>query len=426
MMSPGMGQFLLWAFAALAPNPVVSRHLAVLSAGEMVRFRQGGTRYHVAQEQGDKSVEGADGCPAIASDNSHLWLHPQVDEETVRSGAWTTKDGGVLVKYTLDLFAYSYETIYLHLDHELFAIITPRVNFDEVRISKNVTGLTVENCNREKTFELVELSKYEAYSYEIFDKDGNLLGYSRESNLGPDRLEFFDIKGEPLAISQSPAITNGTAAKVPLIFSNQKADRVAPYETEFIINKSSILGKPENRWLIMAAVTARALRNSMRAPNGKVVMPAAYRWFQLLSAIFLIISIIIFFSLLFCIYRCVYPLEIIEVQNVFLHQQGKLAGYGTTNLAARTPGSPFQKSTLRPSTSSPIRSTTSMMESQQRLQESRTYPERLQSAVRSYREDHSPQRVQQPTSQQPASYTPQQEQSAPPRLQTLVRNHQNE
>merc|ERR1719494_792237 len=112
MMSPGMGQFLLWAFAALAPNPVVSRHLAVLSAGEMVRFRQGGTRYHVAQEQGDKSVEGADGCPAIALDNSRLWLHPQVDEETVRSGAWTTKDGGVLVKYTLDLFAYSYETMY--------------------------------------------------------------------------------------------------------------------------------------------------------------------------------------------------------------------------------------------------------------------------------------------------------------------------
>jgi len=327
----------VWFGALGGLHPVASKQLlALVSSGEK-KFNEGELSL---LERGSKSVEDAEGCPAIALENSNLWLTPQVDEEMVRSGAWTTKDGGVLVKYTLDLFAYSFETIYLHLDHELFAVITPRINFDEVMISNNVTGFAIENCHREKMFELIELTKYEAYSHKMYDKDGKFIAYSRESKLVPSRLEFFDADGEPLAISQSPAITNTTGnilAKDPDSSSSHRTERVSPYETEFIVNNSSILGKPENRWLIMAALTSRALRNAMRAPNGKVVTPAAFLWFQLLSVIFLLLIGILFLSSLCCIYRCVYPLEVVDIQNTYLQKQPKMMGYGTTSLPSPPP-----------------------------------------------------------------------------------------
>lgn len=370
----------MWFGALGGLHPVASKQqVALVSSKDEKKFNEverelglldRGSRYRIEQDQGHKSVEDAEGCPAIALQNSILWLTPQVDEEMVRSGAWTTKDGGMLVKYTLDLFAYSFETIYLHLDHELFAVITPRVNFDKTMISNNVTGFAIENCHREKMFEMTELSKYEAYAHKMYDKDGKLLAYSEESKLVPGRLEFFDADNKPLAISQSPAITNTTGNVLAKDSNSHGMERVSPYETEFIVNNSSILGRPENRWLIMAAVTSQALRNAMRAPNGKVVTPAAFLWFQVLSVIFLLLIGIIFLSSLFCIYRCVYPLEVVDIQNTYLQKQPKMMGYGTTNLP--TPPPIIAPTPPRRGTPPPLPPSSTLFESRDRVSQQHT------------------------------------------------------
>jgi len=251
---------------------------------------------------------GLKGCPEIAMGMENIYIFPKVDDVSKRSGVWSTKDLGTLLKFDENLFTYFYDSIYLSLDHELFVTIAPHNS--EIPFAYNRTALSVRDCNEDLMFELVELKKEDYFNYRIYDNNKTMLGYTKRDKFHRDQIRFYDHKDRPLAISQSPAIhTSNVIVQNP----EKEIGKFSAYETQFIENKKSFLGLPHFRWIIPATVTVRSLRNALREKDGNELnIPQAYRAFQVLLIILGLIAVCVASYAFYHLYRCCFPKRIVE------------------------------------------------------------------------------------------------------------------
>jgi len=265
-----------------------------------------------------------------------FFMRVKVAEHTALKGDWENDSGAQYVEFVQDLFAWQYETVYFYTGSKLFmkteVIANEEVQLPSVKLQnareneKHYFTIALKDCNDILMYVLRE-KRTPPYTYEIYNRDDQLVAYSEFGSLHVDKIFWYDHLKKPIAISQSPRLVENAYRMI-----DDRADpyfgNVPTWEVKFIhgYDPSEIVSIMQNRWVIAAAIQERAIRSVARGPDGKPDQPEAFPWFVGLTIFALAVCVGAVAYCFYWIFRLVYPKSYKEVENKFLKHDKQIYG----------------------------------------------------------------------------------------------------
>lgn len=303
------------AWAAVAPSRPSPLSLTALRLREGVPTGQPATRGQ------DEQICGFLDLP------EDFFLSQRVSDSMTKSGVWESDAGGTFLTWTQDLFAYKYQTVYFYVDSRLL-FKAEVIDNDEIQLGRKLpmrtlkdekdkwTVIALKDCQDVLLYTLLE-SNTGRHVAEIYNRADELVAFSRPGATFPDQIHYFDSEKAPIAISQSPMVTDH---ETPTAGGSHRED-VAIWEVQYLhgYNSNSSLVIPQYRWVLGAAIQERAIRSALgRTANGDLEKPSAYFWFLALCIVGILVLAAAVCGCCFRVYRLVYPDRYEEVSNLFL------------------------------------------------------------------------------------------------------------
>lgn len=257
-----------------------------------------------------------------------FFMRVKVAEHTALKGDWENDSGAQFVEWVQDQFAWQFESVYFYTGSKLFmkteVIQNEEVQLPSVKLknaqenAKHVFTIALKDCNDVLMYVLRE-KRSPPYTYEIYNRDDQLVAYSEFGSLHVDKMYWFDHLHKPIAVSQSPRLVENVYRVI-----DDRADpyfgNVPTWEVRFLkgYDPTAIVTIEQNRWVIAAAIQERAIRSAARGPDGRPKPPEAFPWFVGLTIFAFAVGVGAIAYCFYWIFRLVYPKSYKEVENKFL------------------------------------------------------------------------------------------------------------
>jgi len=250
-------------------------------------------------------------------------------------GIWMSTDGATFLTWEQERFRWSPDKVYYYRGAKMLFKTEPNTKENDDGSTTQIVIL--QDCESVPMYSLVVRGQEGRFEYDIHDQTGDMVARARYDTAKdfPNQLLFTDRFEMPIAVAESPAITN----LADLVEGQHRPPEYAirPWQVSFYgaTTTNSSLMLAQNRWVIIAVVQDHAIRVS--GESGQ--LPDFRPWFVGVCVAVLAVVVAVLSAVSRLINVAVYPPVSREIDNPnpFLKPTGAYGSLGPSVWESKVP-----------------------------------------------------------------------------------------